>query len=83
MMAYHLGMLNAIGVGTKLGKRVPIVESVFEFGSRRGAWRLLDIFRDYSVNVGILGVARALEENPELARACVKRGHEIVSHGYR
>jgi peptidoglycan/xylan/chitin deacetylase (PgdA/CDA1 family) len=77
------GMLNDIGVGTMSGVRVPLVESVFEFGSRRGAWRVLDVFRDFSVKVSVLGVARALEQNPELARAFVERGHEIVSHGYR
>jgi peptidoglycan/xylan/chitin deacetylase (PgdA/CDA1 family) len=77
------GMLNDIGVGTKPGQRSPLVESAFEFGSRRGVWRVLDIFRDFSVRVSILGVARALEQNPELARACVQRGHEMVSHGYR
>jgi peptidoglycan/xylan/chitin deacetylase (PgdA/CDA1 family) len=35
------------------------------------------------VPVSILGVARAMEQNPELAKACVARGHEMVSHGYR
>ena len=77
------GMLNDIGVAAYTGRRSPLVESVFEFGSRRGVWRVLDIFRDHSVAVSILGVARALEQNPALARACVARGHEIVSHGYR
>jgi allantoinase len=77
------GMLNDIGVPPYAGRRVPLVESVFEYGSRRGAWRVLDIFRDFSVTVSVLAVARALEQNPELARACVERGHEIVSHGYR
>jgi allantoinase len=77
------GMLNDIGVGTKSGQRSPLVESVFEFGSRRGAWRVLDIFRDFSVQVSVLAVARALEQNLELAKALVQRGHEIVSHGYR
>jgi len=77
------GMLNDIGVDTKAGRRVPLVESVFEYGSRRGAWRLLDIFAHFSVPVSVLGVARALEQNPLLARACVERGHEMVSHGYR
>ena len=77
------GMLNDIGVPAQLGKRVPLVESSFEYGSRRGAWRVLDVFRDFSITVSVLGVARALEQNPELARACVNRGHEIVSHGYR
>ncbi len=77
------GMLNDIGVSAQSGRRVPLVESVFEYGSRRGAWRLLEIFRSFSVEVSVLGVAKALQQNPELARACVKRGHEIVSHGYR
>ena len=77
------GMLNDIGVASVIGKRSPLVESVFEFGSRRGVWRVLDAFRDFSIQVSILGVARALEQNPELAKACVQRGHEIVSHGYR
>src|SRR5262249_56816919 len=43
----------------------------------------LDVFRDFSVKVSVLAVARALEQNPQLARAFVERGHEIVSHGYR
>ena len=53
---------------------MPLVESVFEYGSRRGAWRLLDIFAEHSVAVSILGVVRALEQNPELAKACVSAG---------
>jgi peptidoglycan/xylan/chitin deacetylase (PgdA/CDA1 family) len=77
------GMLNDIGVPAKIGVRSPLVESVFEYGSRRGAWRVLDILRKFSIPVSILGVARALEQNPELTRACVAHGHEIVSHGYR
>ncbi|MET0219483.1 MAG: polysaccharide deacetylase family protein [Tardiphaga sp.] len=77
------GMLNDIGVPTKPGVRVPLVESAFEYGSRRGAWRVLDILDQYKVPVSILGVASALAQNPELAKACVARGHEMVSHGYR
>jgi allantoinase len=77
------GMLNDIGVPTQADRRVPLVESAFEFGSRRGAWRVLDVFREFSIKVSVLGVARALEQNPELARAIVERGHEIVAHGYR
>jgi len=77
------GMLNDIGVPAYRGVRVPLVESVFEYGSRRGVWRVLDTFAEFDIKVSILGVARALEQNPELAKACVARGHEIVSHGYR
>jgi len=77
------GMLNDIGVPEFSGRRVPLVESAFEYGSRRGVWRVLDILRDFGVTVSVLGVVRALEQHPELARAFVARGHELVSHGYR
>ena len=34
------GLLNDIGIGPQMGRRVPLVESVFEYGSRRGAWHI-------------------------------------------
>jgi len=77
------GMLNDIGVSAYRGQRATLVESVFEYGSRCGAWRVLDVFDEFDIKMSILGVARALEQNPELAKACVDRGHEMVSHGYR
>lgn len=77
------GMLNDIGVPAFTGRRVPLVESVFEYGSRRGVWRLLDAFRDFEVKVSALCVARAVEQSPEIVRALVREGHEIVSHGWR
>jgi allantoinase len=77
------GMLNDIGVSAYRGQRATLVESVFEYGSRRGAWRVLDVFDEFNVKISILGVARGLEQNPDLAKACVERGHEMVSHGYR
>jgi len=77
------GTLNDIGFGPKKGIRVPLVESAFEYGSRRGVWRVLDIFREFKINISVLAVARGLEQVPKLARAFVERGHEVVSHGYR
>ena len=77
------GALNDIGMPAHAGRREPLVESIFEYGSRRGAWRVLDVLRDHSVPASVLAVAQAMERNPELAKACVARGHEIVSHGYR
>ena len=71
------GMLNDIGVPAYRGARVPLAESAFEYGSRRGAWRVLEVFDEFSVKMSILGVARALEQNPDLAKAFVARGHEI------
>lgn len=77
------GMLNDIGVPSFPGRRVPLVESVFEYGSRRGVWRLAEMFRSAAIPVSVLGVARALELNPEMARVLTADGHEMVSHGYR
>jgi allantoinase len=77
------GMLNDIGVPSFADRRVPLVESVFEYGSRRGAWRVLEVLQDFAVPASVLAVARAAELNPDLIRACAARGHEIVSHGYR
>lgn len=76
-------MLNDIGELARIGARAPLVESVFEYGSRRGAWRILSLFKEFGVRISVLGVARAVEENPELARAFLRDGHELVSHGYR
>lgn len=77
------GMLNDIGMPAYHGLRSPITESVFEYGSRVGNWRLLRLFRQYNVKVCLLAVARAAERNPLVARAYAAEGHEIVSHHYR
>jgi peptidoglycan/xylan/chitin deacetylase (PgdA/CDA1 family) len=77
------GMLNHIGMPAYPGLRSPIVESVFEYGSRVGGWRLLRLFRKFDVKVCLLAVACAARRNPDLARAYVADGHEIVSHHYR
>ncbi len=77
------GMLNDIGFPPVLGKRNPLAESAFEYGSRVGVWRVLRIFEKFDVKMSILGVATALERNPEVTRAVVEGGHEIVSHGLR
>jgi peptidoglycan/xylan/chitin deacetylase (PgdA/CDA1 family) len=77
------GVLNDIGQPSLDGLRSPLVESVFAYGSRVGAWRLLDLFRRFDVKVCLLAVARAAERNPRLVRAYAAEGHEIVSHHYR
>jgi peptidoglycan/xylan/chitin deacetylase (PgdA/CDA1 family) len=76
-------MLTDISFPAYEGLRSPIVESAFEYGSRCGVWRLLRIFARFNVRVSVLAVVRAIERNPEVARAMIAAGHEIVSHGYR
>jgi len=77
------GVLNDIGFPSLAGVRSPMVESVFEYGSRVGGWRLLRLFRRFGIKVCLLAMAKAAERNPEITRAFVEDGHEIVSHGYR
>jgi peptidoglycan/xylan/chitin deacetylase (PgdA/CDA1 family) len=76
-------VLNDMGQPALQGLRSPLVESVFEYGSRIGVWRLLDLFAAHRIKISVLAVARALECCPDAARAFVEQGHEIVSHGYR
>ena len=77
------GMLNDIGMPSYPARRSVITESVFEYGSRVGGWRLLELFRKFDMKVCLLAVARAAERNPGLTRAYAAAGHEIVSHHYR
>lgn len=65
------------------GKRDLIVESIYEYGSRAGFWRLMRLFADRNLRVTIFGAALALERNPDAARAIREAGHEVCSHGRR
>ena len=59
------------------------MESLYEYGSRAGVWRLLRLFRDRNVPLTIFGVGMALARNPAVVDAFVADGHEIASHGWR
>ena len=65
------------------GIRDLAAESSFEYGSRVGVWRLLDVFARHDISVTFLLCGRALERNPELGPALKELGHEPCSHGYR
>jgi peptidoglycan/xylan/chitin deacetylase (PgdA/CDA1 family) len=65
------------------GVRDLAVESVYEYGSRAGIWRLFRIFDAAGIPVTFFGVAAALERNPAVARKLAARGDECASHGYR
>ena len=66
-----------------LGQRRLINESLYEYGSRVGFWRLLEILDKNDVKATGSACGMALELNPESAREITARGHEIASHGYR
>ncbi len=59
------------------------MESMYEYGSRAGVWRLLNEFEKRGLPLTIFGVAMALQRHPELTRTFVDLGHEIACHGLR
>lgn len=65
------------------GVRDLAMESVFEYGSRAGAARVLRLLDRYGVKCTAFAAAVALQANPEIARWIVESGHEICSHGWR
>lgn len=59
------------------------MESLYEYGSRSGVWRLLRLFDKYDIPITVFAVAMALQRHPEVAKAIQQAGHEICSHGLR
>jgi putative urate catabolism protein len=59
------------------------MESLYEYGSRAGVWRILRLFEARGMPLTVFGVAMALERNPAVVDACLAAGHEIASHGWR
>ncbi len=59
------------------------MESIYEYGSRAGFWRLHRIFTERNLPVTVFGVAMALERCPDTVAAMLDADWEIASHGYR
>jgi allantoinase len=59
------------------------MESIYEYGSRVGAWRILREFEKRNLPLTVFGVGMALQRNPELTAAFQALGHEIACHGWR
>ena len=74
---------EVVGTEPLAGVRNVQMESVYEYGSRVGLWRLLRLFAERGVPISVFAVAMALERHPVAARTIVEAGHEIVSHGWR
>jgi putative urate catabolism protein len=74
---------EVVGIPASVGGRNLTVESMYEYGTRVGLWRLLKMFADRDVKVTFFAVAMALERHPEAAKAIVEAGHEVMSHGWR
>ncbi|MBM3221920.1 MAG: allantoinase PuuE [Candidatus Rokubacteria bacterium] len=74
---------EVIGMPVLRGVRNVQVESMYDYGSRAGFWRLMRTFEQRGIRISVFAVAMALERHPEAAAAIVEAGHEVVSHGWR
>jgi len=65
------------------GGRDLSTESMYEYGSRAGFWRILRLFEERKMRFTSWAVGRALELNPIAGKAMAAAGHEVASHGWR
>lgn len=72
-----------VGAQALAGVRHMNMESIYEYGSRVGFWRLHRLFCERTLPVTVFGVAMALDRNPEAVAAMKAANWEIASHGYR
>ena len=71
-----------IGAKAIKGRHISM-ESIYEYGSRAGFWRLHKLFKEKNIPVTIFGVGSALEQNPEVCEAIKNGNYEVAAHGYR
>jgi len=74
---------ESVGTQPLLGVRNLNMESMYEYGSRAGFWRLHRLFTSHGLPLTVYAVAMAMERNPEAVAAMVEADWEIASHGYR
>ena len=72
-----------IGAQPVIGDRHMNMESIYEYGSRRGFWRIYNEFINRKLPLTIFGVGLALEKNNEVCKAIKDANFEVASHGYR
>jgi putative urate catabolism protein len=72
-----------VGAPATVGARNFNVESMYEFGSRAGFWRLHRLFTERAIPLTVYAVGLALERNPAAAAAMAEAGWEVAGHGWR
>jgi peptidoglycan/xylan/chitin deacetylase (PgdA/CDA1 family) len=78
-----LGLLDIAQARLPQGVRDLAAESLFEYGSRVGIWRLIHLCESYRVPATMFAAALALERNPGVAEAVARLGWDVVAHGWR
>ncbi|MGA0569739.1 polysaccharide deacetylase family protein [Variovorax sp. VNK109] len=76
-------LTEGVGMDTGIRGRDLSAESMYEYGSRVGVWRLMRLFGERNMPVTAFACAQALERNPPLVRALRAAGHDICCHGWR
>ena len=71
-----------IGAKPLKGRHVNM-ESLYEYGSRSGFWRLNKLFKEKKIPITIFGVGMALQKNPDVCKAIIDGDYEIAAHGWR
>jgi putative urate catabolism protein len=74
---------DVLGAQPWPGQRHANIESMFEYGSRAGFWRLWRAFSVRNLPVTVFGVAMALQRNPDVVAAMKEAGWDIASHGLK
>lgn len=77
------GFLSDMVGAARHPARAMAMESLYEYGSRAGFWRLHRLFTERGVPVTVFGVAAALKQNPDAVEAMLRADWEIATHGYR
>ena len=72
-----------VGAKPYEGIRHMSMESIYEYGSRAGVWRILRLFKEFDVPITIFAVALAIARNRELADYLVDKNYDICAHGFR
>ena len=72
-----------VGAKPYEGVRHMSMESIYEYGSRAGVWRILRLFKEFDVPITIFAVALAIVRNRELADYLVDQNYDICAHGFR
>ena len=81
--ASEIFLSEIIGAEPFQNARHMSMESIYEYGSRAGVWRILDLFRARKIPITLFAVAMAMQRHPHVIEQALKDGHEIASHGYR
>ena len=74
---------DVLGAQPWPGQRHANIESMFEYGSRAGFWRLWRMFTERKLPTTVFGVATALKRNPEIVAAMKEAGWDIASHSLK